>query len=413
MGLCINKKSFQKNVFMKKLILGKRHVFIFLFSFLGISLFSQNEMSGEMFDLAKIKSGVTNKRISSYDQTGGNADNVSGIKAGEKRTIAEISGKGVINHIWITIATPPGELSRNDIILRMYWDGNEYPSVESPIGPFFGQGWNEQYNYSSFPLNAGPVNGTGLSCYFAMPFEKGARIEIENQTNRNIDAFYFYVDYLETDKLPEGMGRFHAWYNHELTNALPEGENEWGVLGPQGNNPTGSDNYVFIETQGKGHFVGINYYVHSPTPMWYGEGDDMWFIDGEKIPSLIGTGTEDFFNTSWCPKEPYTSLFFGYPRVNDDVGWLGRTHIYRFFIHDPIFFENGIKGTIEHGHNNNLTLDLGSVAYWYQDKAMMLPPAPTKEQRKLMPFIGPAEIHKWRDAWRKAKGNSPTLWGNE
>jgi len=113
----------------------------------------------------------------------------------------------------------------------------DYPSVESPIGPFFGQGWNEQYNYSSFPLNAGPVNGTGLSCYFAMPFEKGARIEIENQNNRNIDAFYYYVDYLEMDKLPEGMGRFHAWYNHKLTNALPEGENEWGTLGPQGKNP--------------------------------------------------------------------------------------------------------------------------------------------------------------------------------
>ena len=107
---------------------------LFLFS---LALFSQNEMSGELFDLAKIKNGVRNRRISSYDRTGGNADNVSGIKPGEKRTIAEISGKGVINHIWITIAPPPGELSRNDIILRMYWDGNEYPSVESPIGPFF------------------------------------------------------------------------------------------------------------------------------------------------------------------------------------------------------------------------------------------------------------------------------------
>jgi len=171
---------------METLLFGKRTLFLLCFLFLGFTLFSQNEMSGELFDLAKIKSGVRNRRISSYDRAGGNADNVSGIKPGEKRTIAEISGKGVINHIWITIAPPPGELSRNDIIIRMYWDGNEYPSVESPIGPFFGQGWNEQYNYSSLPLNAGPVNGTGLSCYFAMPFEKGARIEIENQTNRNI-----------------------------------------------------------------------------------------------------------------------------------------------------------------------------------------------------------------------------------
>jgi hypothetical protein len=102
-------------------------------------------------------------------------------------------------------------------------------------------------------------------------------------------------------------------------------------------------------------------------------------------------------------------LFVGYPRVNNGVGWVGKTHVYRFFIHDPIFFENGIKGTIEHGHNNNLTLELGSVAYWYQNKAVILPQAPTKEQRKLMLFIGPAEIHKWRGAWRKAKENHPTL----
>ena len=80
------------------------------------------------------------------------------------------------------------------------------------------------------------------------------------------------------------MGRFCAWYNHELTEALPDGENEWGTLGPQGNNPNGKDNYVFADIEGKGHFVGVNYYVHSPSPMWYGEGDDMIFIDGDETP---------------------------------------------------------------------------------------------------------------------------------
>ena len=115
--------------------------------------------------------------------------------------------------------------------------------------------------------------------------------------------------------------------------------------------------------------MGLNYYVQCPTPMWYGEGDDMWFIDGEKQASLIGTGTEDLFNTAWCPKEPYQHIYFGYPRVNNDVGFLGRTHVYRFFIQDPVFFEKGLKATIEHGHNNCLTLDLATVAYWYQDKA--------------------------------------------
>ncbi|MDD4631309.1 MAG: DUF2961 domain-containing protein, partial [Proteiniphilum sp.] len=380
---------------------------LFLSLLLTLPLFSQTGSMGDMFELAQIKSGLKNKRISSTDKTGGNRDRLEPFQPGEKRTIAEINGVGVINHIWITIAPPPNQLSRNDIIIRMYWDGNDYPSVESPIGPFFGQGWNESYNYASLPLSAGPKEGTGLSCYFSMPFEKGARIEIENQSDKTINAFYFYIDFLEMAELPEGMGRFHAWYNHSLSKALPEGETEWALTGEWKPNTQLDRNYVFIETKGKGHFVGINYYVHSPTPMWYGEGDDMWFIDGEKTPSLIGTGTEDFFNTSWCPKEPFSHPHFGYPRVNNDVGWLGRTHVYRFFINDPIFFETEVKGTIETGHNNNLTLDLATVAYWYQDSAAMLPPAPSKAQRQPKPFINHMDMHRWRDAWRKAKGNDP------
>lgn len=396
----------------------KKHLECFLFIICGLLLcgangMAQENVSGEMYDLAKIKNGVHNRRVSSYDRTGGNADHLSGIKPGETRTIAEISGAGVISHIWITISPGPNQLNRSDMILRMYWDNKSYPSVESPIGPFFGQGWNEQYNYASMPLSAGPGNGTGLSSYFSMPFANGAKIEVENQSDVEINAFYFYVDYQEMKKLPPDMGRFHAWYNHELTQAGPDGETEWGVTGTPKENKDGAKNYVFADIKGKGHFIGINYYVHCPTPMWYGEGDDMWFIDGEKTPSLIGTGTEDFFNTSWCPKEVFLHPYFGYPRVNNDIGWLGRTHLYRFFINDPVFFETSLKVTIEHGHDNNLTLDLGSVAYWYQSEASQLPIAPTKEVRKLKPFIGVREIHQWRDEWRKSKGNNPQLWGNE
>ena len=378
-----------------------------------LPLAAQENLSGDLYELAKIKSGVRNKIISSTDPSGGNADSFRDIKPGERRVIADIKGSGVINHIWITISPEPSQLNRSDVILRMYWDGKDYPSVESPIGPFFGQGWNEQYNYSSAVLSAAPGRGTGLSSYFSMPFADGARIEIENQADVTINSFYFYVDYLEMDDFPEDLGRFHAWYNHALTGAAPEGETEWGLTGPQGNNTTGAENYVFADIKGKGHFVGLNYYVHCPTPMWYGEGDDMWFIDGETKPSLVGTGTEDFFNTSWCPKEPFLSPYFGYPRVNNDIGWLGRTHVYRFFINDPIFFEKALKGTIEHGHDNNLTLDIGSVAYWYQSAAAPLPKAPTKEMRKLRPFVGPNEIHKWRNEWRKNKGYDPYLWGTE
>ena len=382
--------------------------------FMTMTLSYSQIAGGDLASLAKIKSGVKSKRVSSYDRTGGNDDRLAGIAPGEKRVIFDVKGAGIIDHIWITIAPPPERLSRNDIIIRMYWDGNEFPSVESPIGPFFGQGWNESYNYASLPLAAGPVDGRGLVSYFTMPFANGAKIEIENQNDRAIDAFYYYVDYVEVKKLDDDMGRFCAWYNHELTEALPDGENEWGTLGEQGENPTGENNYLFADIKGKGHFVGVNYYVHSPSPMWYGEGDDMIFIDGDKTPTLHGTGTEDCFNTSWCPNTLYNHPYYGYARVNDDIGWLGRTHVYRFFISDPIYFDKSLKFTIEHGHNNCLTLDLASVAYWYQQPPLAkMNPIPDKESRKPKPFIGAVEIHKWRHEWRKSKGEGSTLWGNE
>ena len=106
---------------------------------------------------------------------------------------------------------------RNDLIFRIYWDGRSTPSVESPIAAFFGNGWDEHYEYATLPLAVGPTNGTGLVSYFQMPFANGARLEIENQSDINIDCIYFYVDYVEMRKLPVGSGRFHAWYNTQKT----------------------------------------------------------------------------------------------------------------------------------------------------------------------------------------------------
>lgn len=379
-----------------------------------LTCFAVSQTTGsDLLELAKIQNGMQTRRVSSYDRSGGNNDRFENIPDGETRTLFEVPGAGMINHIWITIAPPPEQLSRNDIILRMYWDGNEFPSVESPIGPFFGQGWNESYPYASLPLAAGPVDGRAMVSYFVMPFADGAKIEVENQTGRKIDAFYYYIDYVEMDELTDDMGRFCAWYNHELTEALPEGENEWSSLGEQGENPTGEDNYLFLDVNGTGHFVGVNYFVHSPGPMWYGEGDDMIFIDGDDI-TLHGTGTEDYFNTSWCPKSIYSHPYYGYARVNNDVGWMGRTHVYRFHISDPLYFNESFKFSIEHGHNNCLTLDLASVAYWYQQTPLAaLPPIPGKTERELKPMNGLWEIHQWRHEWRKAKGADPHLWGNE
>ncbi|MGK7395794.1 MAG: glycoside hydrolase family 172 protein [Candidatus Cyclobacteriaceae bacterium M3_2C_046] len=366
------------------------------------------------FDLAKIKNNVKSKRISSYDRSGGNNDRLENIPSGESRTLFEVQGAGVINHIWITIAPPPPDLNRNDIILKMYWDDNDEPSVVAPIGPFFGQGWNESYNYSNILLAAGPLNGRALVSYITMPFSQGARIEIENQAERKIDAFYYYVDYLELEQLPRDMGYFHAWYNHEITEALADGENEWSVLGRQRENTTGSNNYLIAQIEGKGHFIGVNYYVNCPSPMWYGEGDDMFFIDGETWPSsLHGTGTEDYFNTSWCPKSVFLHPYYGYPRVNENIGWLGRTHVYRLHVTDPVYFDKSLRFSIEHGHNNNMTVDLATVAYWYQDQPRAVPAIPDKAGRAHKPEIGVVDIHRWRHEWRKSKGNDAQLWGNE
>ncbi|MBE8721857.1 glycoside hydrolase family 172 protein [Sphingobacterium pedocola] len=393
-----------------KIVFPARRIKTFLLLLLIGHIGYAQEFSNDLIGLATIKEGVKTKRVSSYDTTGGNADSFLKIEDGTSRVLMDIKGAGIINHIWITLAPEPEKISRNDVIIKMYWDGSDKPSVLSPLGPFFGQGWEEAYEYAALPLVAGPKEGRSLVSYFAMPFEKGARIEIENQTGKTIDAFYFYVDYVEMNKLPKNTGRFHAWYNKELTHAGENGENEWGIFEEPGSNLTGKENYLIADIKGKGHFVGVNYYVHSPTPFWYGEGDDMIFIDGADQPTLKGTGTEDYFNTAWCPDTYFVHPYFGYPRVNKNIGWLGRTHMYRFHISDPIYFDTALKFTIEHGHNNQLTLDLASVAYWYQKEVAAVPATPNKEQRKPKPVHTYNELHKWRHEWRKANGNAPDLW---
>lgn len=376
-------------------------------------LFSKEKiLSNSLMDNIATLKNYQSKRISSFDRSGKNADRLV-IKPGETTEIARIKGAGIIKHIWITISCKDPMLRRN-AILRMYWDGEESPSVECPIGDFFGQGWGEKYNMVTLPLAVAPKEGNALNCYFPMPFSDGAMITVENQSDEQINAFYYYVDYEEHEAISPDLGRFHAFWNRELTEPLPEGENEWSTLGEQEANTDGERNYVIADIKGKGHFVGINYYMDSPSPMWYGEGDDMFFIDGEKWPpSLHGTGTEDFFNSSWCPKEIYLHPFFGYARVNNQTGWLGRTHCYRFFLESPIAFNESLRATIEHGHNNCLTFDLVTVAYWYQKEPHKpFPEIRPKEERQNLPAIGPVEIHIWRDAWRRMKGNKK-LWGNE
>jgi hypothetical protein len=355
----------------------------------------------------------SSERISSYDQLGGNDDYIV-IPGNTKKTIAEIKGAGVIKHVWITLNSKDPMVRRNTVI-RIYWDGNDIPSVEVPLGDFFGQGWGEEYTLNSALLVVGPKKGKAMNAYFPMPYGSSARIEIENESDVEIANFYFYIDYEKWKSEPPTDLRFFAWWNRTLTiPATKNGrENEWALLGETEKAPKDTkDQYVVLQTHGKGHFVGLNLYVDSPTPMWYGEGDDQIFIDSEQWPPrLHGTGTEDLFNTAWCPKEIFMHPYFGYPRVNDSIGWLGRTHLYRFWLESPLAFEKSFQFVFEHGHANSLTLDLISVAYWYQNlKTERLPALPKKEFRQNQPEINYRQIHKWRDAFRNEKGK---VWGHE
>ncbi len=334
------------------------------------------------------------KRESSYDKTGGNKD-YKELMPGQAMDICNIAGSGCITHIWITMASKEREMEQalyRKVVLRMFWDGEKNPSVQAPIGDFFGMGHGITKNYWSAPLAMSPENGQALNSFFAMPFGFSARIQIECNAERPI-KLYFYVDYELYDIESETPLRFHAIWRREITKGIPDNiSNALYEFG--GENRTGDQNYVLLDAVGKGHYVGCNLNIHNLRATrewnWYGEGDDMIFIDGESWPpSLHGTGMEDYFNTAWCPQQEYCSPYHGIV-LGGGPNWSGKISVYRFHIEDPIMFEKSIRVTIEHGHNNHRSDDYSSTAYWYQtephkDHPLILP----VDQRLPLPDILP------------------------
>lgn len=311
-------------------------------------------------------------RISSYDRSGGNKDFYT-VEPGTRIELCDLHGSGCVRHIWMTMASACGDeevfLPRK-IILRMFWDDEDFPSVEVPIGDFFGMGHGITRNFSSVFLAMSPQDGKAFNCFFPMPYERRARIEIESQANGPI-KLYFYIDCHRLPSVGEDQLRFHAQWNRQCsTDGIDErimsnAEFEFG-----GKNTTGEGNYVILDAVGSGHYVGCNFNVHNLRMTrewnWYGEGDDMIFIDDEPWPpSLHGTGTEDYFNTAWCPTQEYNSPFHGLI-LGGGPNWSGKVSFYRYHILDPVLFSRSIRVTIEHGHNNQRSDDLSSTAYWYQ-----------------------------------------------
>jgi len=320
-------------------------------------------------------------RVSSYDRTGGNAD-ARTIAAGETLTLLDEAGPGLITHVWATIASEdPHHLKA--LVLRMYWDGESSPSVEAPIGDFFGLGLGDYHLYQSVPLSVGADKA--LNCFFPMPFQKRARITVTNEGAIKTDAFYFNIDYRAyTRPLPAGELYFHAQYRqaapaHGWTN---DWKSNGDPLVDQKKNLNGDGNYVWMEATGRGHFVGVTMSVLQNQDKWWGEGDDMFFVDGETLPSINGTGSEDYFLGAWdFGGRPFAYGLFGAPVVGQEVAG-GRWSLYRFHLDSPIPFTKSLRATIEHGHANHRSDNYFSVAYWYQSEPhAAFPQLPTLEQR--------------------------------
>jgi len=240
------------------------------------------------------KQNYISKRISSFDRTGGNRDFYP-IEPGKTLTLAEIEGPAIIHHIWVTISAEP--FYGKKIVLRIYWDGEKEPSVEAPIGDFFGVGHGLNRNYASLPLVC-TSEGRARNCFWQMPFQKSARIEVTNEGTKTVGAFYYYVDYREVKDLPADTRYFHAQYRQEF----PPKQIEFEKGQPE-QNLDGANNYLFLDAEGAGHYVGVSYSILNRASGWWGEGDDFIWVDGEKFQSLNGTGSEDYFCDGWGMRE--------------------------------------------------------------------------------------------------------------
>jgi hypothetical protein len=328
-----------------------------------------NPLSG----LEKLKDFQSQRASSSDpDWRNGNADSRP-IEPSGTLTLAELKGPGRIVHFWCTIAHPDPCYSRM-LTLRIYWDGEEHPSVECPIGDFFGIGHGIDKAFTSLPVRVSS-DGRGRNCYWPMPFRKSARVTVSNESSRRCDAFYYYIDWQQHKSLPSDTAYFHAMYRQEFP----------CVMGT---------NYLLADIKGRGHYVGTVQSVYMTSPGWYGEGDDFFFIDGEQEPRLRGTGTEDYFCDGWGFREQ-SGPFYGTPLWEGyDTG--DRGSAYRWHIPDPVAFTKSLRVEIEHKGSQVFpdgTSDgfierddlMSSVAFWYQTEPHKpWPPMPPGADR--LPF---------------------------
>jgi hypothetical protein len=300
------------------------------------------------------------------------------IKSKTTYTVAEIDGPGSIQHIWMT---PTGNWRHS--IIRFYWDGETEPSVEVPVGDFFGMGWGKYALLNSLAVSVNP--GSAFNCYWPMPFRKKCKITMENLDDNDM-ILYYQVDYLLTD-VPADAAYFHAQFRrvHNL--------------------PYKQDYVLIDEVKGKGHYVGTYIAYEAHENGWWGEGEIKFFMDGDKqFPTIIGTGTEDYFCGSydWDTKRKvaegvevvdyteYTGPYTGLHQVIRGDGHyqvMQRFGMYRWHINDPIRFEKDLKVTIQalgwrsDGRYLPLQDDIASVVFWYQSEPhTTFPKLPSRDE---------------------------------
>jgi hypothetical protein len=216
-----------------------------------------------------------------------------------------------------------------------------------------------------------------------MPFSNGARLTATNEGKQDVGAFYYHIDYEQYPSAATvaGQGRFHAqWRRADPTPAV-------SLESSKSRNLTGEGNYRFVEAEGRGHFVGVVLNIQGYSTGWWGEGDDMFFVDGEGFPpSLHGTGLEDYFNNAWGFQDEFNYPFIGYS-LKGNRDFTGMHTMYRFHIQDPVYFRKSLRAGIEHGHANDRADDYSSVAYWYQaEPHKKMEPLPVLERRLPHPF---------------------------
>jgi hypothetical protein len=332
-----------------------------------------NNQTADLPDYARLRNYKSLKQ-SSFDRTGGNRDSYK-IAPGETLEVFQAAGPGIITHIWFTIAAESGHHLK-ELVLRIFWDGNAKPSVEVPVGDFFGLNLGDYFVYQSAFLNCSSVKA--LNCYFAMPFKQSAKVSVTNEGQKPVDAFYSNIDYQIVPSLPADALYFHAQYRQATPNHA-----EHYAAGQPEINLNGARNYVFFETKGRGHMMGVTFGVYQTTDGWFGEGDEMIFIDDPANPAITGTGTEDYINGAWDFEGiPFAHLYNGAPFISSPERTGGRYCLYRWHADNPVTFNSYLRHTIEHGHANDRADCFYSVGYWYQtEQATDFPALPPVSQR--------------------------------